>query len=134
MKRFWAAAAWLSMCTALPALACPLLESSSQRVLQKGAVQVVWKPDPTAIPVGKHFALDVQICPAEAVLTRVDATMPEHQHGMNYRPSFKRLGNATDGRWRAEGLLFHMPGRWDLRFDVQLAEGIEKITDTVILP
>ena len=134
MKLIWAAAAWVLMCTAPVALACPLIESSSQPVLQMGAVQVVWTPEPTLIPVGKHFVLNVQVCPANAVLTRIDATMPEHQHGMNYRPSFKRVGNATDGRWRAEGLMFHMPGRWDLRFDVQLAGRSEKITDTVMLP
>jgi hypothetical protein len=47
---------------------------------------------------------------------RVDATMPEHGHGMNYRASLAPLGN---GHWRAEGLLFHMPGRWALLLDVQ---------------
>ena len=68
--------------------------------------------------VGKFFALEVAACaksgPAPAQL-QVDARMPEHRHGMNYRPSVKRL---APGRWRAEGLLFHMTGKWEFVFVV----------------
>jgi hypothetical protein len=60
----------------------------------------------------------------------VDATMPEHRHGMNYRAGIKSLG---EGRWRAEGLLLHMPGRWELRFDVQAAGGTASLRDTIQL-
>ena len=120
----------LSICGAWPAAACPLPTSA----LQQGAVQAIWKVGDAPIVVGKHFAIDVQVCPADAVLMRVDANMPEHQHGMNYRPSLKRVGDAKDGRWRAEGLMFHMPGRWELRFDVKAAGRTEKLTDTVTLP
>ena len=41
--------------------------------------------------------------------------MPEHRHGMNYKPEVKRL---APGRWRAEGLMFHMPGKWEFVFTV----------------
>ena len=41
---------------------------------------------------------------------------PAHRHGMNYRPSISALGG---GRFRAEGLLFHMPGRWELVFELR---------------
>ena len=130
MRLLWAAAPWLVVGTALPTIACPVIEPP----LQQGALEVTWQPDPAPITVGKHFALDMQICPAHAVLTRADANMPEHQHGMNYRPSFKRVGDAKDGRWRTEGWLLHMPGRWDLRLDVQLGGRVEKIIETVMLP
>jgi hypothetical protein len=115
---------------AAPATACPLPSSA----LQQGGVQAMWKVEGAPITVGKLFAVEVQVCPAYAVLTRVDATMPEHQHGMNYRPSIQRVGDAKDGRWRAEGLMFHMPGRWELRLDVQANGRTEKLTDTVVLP
>ena len=94
-------------------------------------MQAAWKVEGAPIAVGRHFAIDVRLCPASAVLTRVDASMPEHRHGMNYRPSVKPLG---DGRWRAEGLMFHMPGRWELQFDVQAADGSERLLDTIELP
>ena len=42
--------------------------------------------------------------------------MPEHRHGMNYAPSVTRLGPQ---RWRAEGLMFHMPGKWEFIFELR---------------
>ncbi len=117
----------LLLCLALPAAACPLAEPS----LKQGAVQAAWKIDGAPIVVGRHFAIEVRVCPAEAVLMRVDAMMPEHRHGMNYRPSVKRIG---DGHWRAEGLMFHMPGSWDLQLDVQASGGTERLLDTIRLP
>jgi hypothetical protein len=62
---------------------------------------------------GRHFALDVVVCAragaALPVALRVDADMPAHRHGMNYRPTVRALG---DGRYRADGLMLHMAGRW----------------------
>jgi hypothetical protein len=117
----------LSTGAAAASAACPLAAPA----LQQGAVQAAWAVASPPIAVGKHFALDIQVCPLDAVLSRVDATMPEHRHGMNYRPSLKRLG---PGQWRAEGLLFHMPGRWQLRLDVQTAGGTESLLAPITLP
>jgi hypothetical protein len=72
-----------------------------------------------AIEVGRHFAVEAVICaqpPAAVTTVRVDAQMPEHRHGMNYRP---RVSARGDGLYVAEGLLFHMRGRWHLLFDVE---------------
>ena len=109
-----------------PALACPLPGTP----LQSGAVQLSWQAAP-AVAVGQHFSLHLQLCPADAVLARVDATMPEHRHGMNYRPTLTALGA---GRWRADGLMFHMAGRWELRFDVQSAGQSVTLRDPVSVP
>jgi hypothetical protein len=117
----------LLLCAALPAAACPL----SAPQMQQPGVQAQWAVDGEPIVVGRHFALEVQVCPPGAVLERVDATMPEHRHGMNYRPSVKPLGA---GRWRVEGLMFHMPGRWDLQMDVRLTDGTRRLRDTLTLP
>ena len=88
--------------------------------LSAGPVHLAWRTEPAALAVGQPFVLIVSLCPADARLTRVDATMPEHRHGMNYRPTIQALG---PGRWRAEGLLWHMSGRWELRLDVTAADG-----------
>ncbi len=72
---------------------------------------------PPKILVGEHFALELAACPkAGAALpgrVKLDAHMPEHKHGMNYRPDVKPLGA---GRYRSDGWLFHMPGRWEFVF------------------
>ena len=52
-------------------------------------------------------AIDLQV--------QVDARMPAHFHGMNRTP---KLTRQADGSFTAEGLLFHMPGHWELTFDI----------------
>jgi hypothetical protein len=111
-----------------PATACPLPDTP----LQAGAVQADWRvAGGAAIAVGQHFAVEVQLCPAGATLARVNATMPEHRHGMNYRPSLQPLGG---GRWRADGLMFHMAGRWELRLDVVQGGRTETLRTAITLP
>jgi cytochrome c peroxidase len=70
------------------------------------------------LAVSRHFTMDVGACAKSGTLPdtlKVEAQMPEHRHGMNYRPEVKRI---TDGRWRVEGMMFHMPGRWQLAFEL----------------
>lgn len=45
----------------------------------------------------------------------VDAAMPDHRHGLNSTPTVS--GNAGEG-FAVEGLLLHMPGYWEIYFDV----------------
>ncbi len=90
---------------------------------------IAYRTDPARIAVGKPFALDLAVCPKDAAATidelRVDAHMPEHRHGMNYKASVKPQG--APGRYRAEGLMFHMPGKWEFLFDVRDAKGVERL-------
>ncbi len=44
----------------------------------------------------------------------VDAQMPEHGHGMNVAPTI--LLDEQGGR--ADGMLFHMTGRWEVDVDI----------------
>ena len=100
--------------------------------LESGGVVVLYRTLPPAIVLGRHFAVEALVCGdgVAPVLTRVDAQMPEHRHGMNYRPSLAAKG---DGRYLAEGLLFHMPGRWELSFDVESAGRRTRLATDVIL-
>ncbi len=111
-----AALAWLVLPTWA---ACPP-QPEAGAVLSAGAVTVAWRAEPERIAVGQPFELQVQLCPTTLRLQRVDAQMPEHRHGMNYRPSVTPLG---DGQWRVQGMLWHMAGRWELRLNVVDAAG-----------
>jgi hypothetical protein len=95
--------------------------------------QIAWSASP-AVAVGKHFALDVVACPRAGgtgpdALT-VDARMPEHGHGMGYQPQARRTAR---GRWRVEGLMLHMRGRWELSFALGAGPQAERITDVLQL-
>ncbi len=81
------------------------------------------------IRVSEFFTLEITVCAAPgqpaARTLRVDATMPEHQHGMNYRASVRPRG---PGRFVAEGMLLHMPGRWQLTFEINVGAQREVLT------
>jgi len=109
------------------ARACPLAQPS----LQQGGVQARWQLEGPPLAVGRHVVLRVQLCPADATLARVDATMPAHRHGMNYRPSIQALGG---GQWRVQGVMLHMAGLWDLQLDVQADGRQVSLHDTISLP
>jgi hypothetical protein len=110
----------LGLLAAGPALACGEALGAGAQRLDSAQFQLAYKPTPAPIPVGRHFAIDFVLCPRDGAAppaeVRVDATMPEHKHGMNYRPSVKAL---APGQYRAEGLMFHMPGRWELVFELR---------------
>jgi len=112
---------------------CPLVPEDGTVIGDAGvpAVQVAWRAEAGTIAVGQPFVMRLSVCPVDAQLQRVDATMPEHRHGMNYRPSLQSLG---DGRWRVEGLLWHMAGRWELQFDVRAAGKLHILRQSVALP
>ena len=109
--------------------ACPLPPTAGAR-LDASAVQLAWRSEPRVIPAQQPFAIVVSVCPAEARLLRVDATMPEHGHGMNYRASITPQGA---GLWRAEGLLWHMSGRWELGFEVDVGGRTQWLRQSVNL-
>ncbi|MGL6110134.1 MAG: FixH family protein [Rubrivivax sp.] len=114
--------AWGCAALAAPgaAFACGENLGRPTRQIEHAQVQLVYKTVPDPVKVGRHFGIDFALCPRnQAALpaeVRVDAHMPEHQHGMNYKPSVAALGN---GLYRAEGLMFHMPGRWELAFELR---------------
>ena len=102
-----------------------LADTGRQQMVAQGYT-VAFVPSRWPIAVGQLFSLTMQVC-AEPGRTlpvglRVDADMPAHRHGMNYRPTVKELG---PGSYAVEGLMFHMPGRW--RFRIELGGGAQVV-------
>jgi hypothetical protein len=97
--------------------------------LESGDTVVLYRTVPPAIPIGQHFSVEAVVCAGPAAAAApglaVDAFMPEHRHGMNYRP---RVVRRPDGVHVADGLLFHMPGRWQIRFDVRRGDRTERLS------
>jgi hypothetical protein len=96
--------------------------------LESRRLAISYRTIPPKIVVGEHFTLELAACPKQGAglpdRVRLDAWMPEHKHGMNYGPSVK---TREPGRYRSEGWLFHMPGRWEFVFDLdgeRLTQGV----------
>ncbi len=101
---------------------------------------VAWRTLPDKIVIGQHFVVELSVCAKDGAAAphsvRVDAHMPEHRHGMNYKTAVTSSGA---GKYRAEGLMFHMPGRWEYIFEVRagadggVANVTERMTTSVVL-
>ena len=101
---------------------------------------LIYRTLPEKIAIGQHFTVELTLCAKDGTAApaaenvRVDAHMPEHRHGMNYKTTVTGSGA---GRYRAEGLMFHMPGRWEYIFEVRASGSMgasERITTSVVVP
>lgn len=57
------------------------------------------------------MAVEVEGEGAEALTLTWDARMPAHGHGMNTQATTTRN---EDGTFGVTGMLFHMPGHWEM--------------------
>lgn len=96
---------------------------------------VEFELDPAEVPLNERFAADVRVLVGPAgtelasdVTLGVDARMPHHRHGMRVEPTVTRV---AEGTWRVEGFLFHMPGRWELYFDVARGAVTERAQEVI---
>jgi hypothetical protein len=84
-----------------------------------GGGRIEWKTQ-GAVPRGEPFAMQVTAFGPDGNALQdhtlgVDCTMPHHGHGMNVRPT---VTLASPGCWTVDPMLLHMPGRWELCFDL----------------
>jgi len=104
------------------------------KLVESGRYSVGFRTHPEKIAVGKHFSVELMVCPKGgaklAEHLRVDAHMPDHKHGMNYKAE---VSPVSEGRYRANGLMFHMPGRWEFIFDVRAGGKTDRLTQSVVL-
>ncbi|WP_058278370.1 hypothetical protein [Ruegeria atlantica] len=83
------------------------------------------------IRLAQPFSILLTVCDDVAVSeVRVDAIMPAHQHGLNYAPKITALGDRV---FRADNMLFHMPGLWELRVDTNFGGRSISYTSDVVL-
>lgn len=111
---------WLAIILLLPGTgwACGEVDAIGLAPRDGGDPAIFARLDPP--PVARPFDMILTFCEPPAGPVLVDAVMPAHQHGMNYTPEVTRL---PDGRFQATGLVFHMPGLWQVQVTVQDAEG-----------
>lgn len=102
------------------------VESLSTRETFRARLHPVGGP----IPLNEPFAVEVELLgpdgetPLEGFdAVTLDARMPEHGHGMTRDVE---LHQVAPGRYRAEGLLFHMIGHWAIHVDVASGARIER--------
>jgi len=112
----------------------PDLPGAAAKKIESARYALAYRTLPAKIDVGKHFAVEIAVCGEKGAGLpeglKVDAHMPEHRHGMNYNPSVRAQ---PGGRYRAEGLMFHMAGRWEFVFELRSAGKTDRLTQSVVL-
>ncbi|NKB19459.1 MAG: hypothetical protein GKS01_02840 [Alphaproteobacteria bacterium] len=102
--------------------------------IEQGSYRLIFQTQPKKITVGKFFSLRVDVCSKDGSPLpdglKIDATMPMHGHGMNYRPSVQQL---APGKFKAKGLMMHMAGSWLLRFDIRQGDKATRMQTKLIL-
>jgi hypothetical protein len=113
--------------------ACPAVQEGFRRLAMPQA-EIAYRWEPARLKVGQFFSAVVVVCrtaerrPVRAVA--VEATMPAHGHGMNYRPAATRTGPQS---FRVTGLMLHMPGKWRMTFDLVQGDKRTRLTEEVSL-
>jgi hypothetical protein len=114
------------------AAACAVPEGFARLATPEAEIAYRWEPG--VIKVGQFFAAEVIACraPGAGMVREIvlDAQMPAHGHGMNYRPTVAPTG---PGRFRVTGLMLHMAGTWRLTFDLVHGDTRTRLTQEVTL-
>jgi hypothetical protein len=87
-------------------------------VIMKAAIRIL----PGTVLLGQPFDMAFLTCSENSTSIKqvnVEATMPQHNHGMNYVPEITTIGQ---NRYKASGMLFHMPGKWRISLEARGAD------------
>ena len=107
---------------------------SQTQTSQDGLFEVTYTTTPNPLPLNDYFDMAVTLTEAEVstdeLVLGVDAKMPEHNHGMNVLPEFEMGGR---GKLAVKGMLFHMPGHWEITVQVTRGETSDSVIFNVYL-
>jgi hypothetical protein len=105
-------------------VACDL--AGSETVELEAGVTLHYRIVPSQLRVAQHFSMRFLVCrgkmPQVPDNFKVDALMPTHVHGMNYKAIIEIQ---PDGQVEATGMMFHMPGPWQVRVDLS-SDGLDR--------
>lgn len=107
------------------------LDLSRTRMTEKGIYSVSIAPEvePFKREVLHSWIVTVlnkNQSPAEGATITVDGGMPRHGHGLPTSPQV--TADLGGGRYRVEGVKFHMFGWWEFKFAITAAAGQDSVT------
>lgn len=94
------------------AFACEETGTAMQSEASDAPVAIISIEPP---PLSQPFSFVITVCTDKPVTdVTIDATMPAHQHGMNYEP---RTTQSDDNTLQVDDMVFHMPGFWEIELN-----------------
>ena len=129
MAKTIAAALLATLYTSVAVADCDFGNLPNDQRTSSASFDVGYRLEPPKIAVAEPFSMVIEICNKDGSSFTgapvVNAHMPLHGHGMNYRP---RITKTDEGTFRAEGFLFHMPGKWQFKIDIEGNGKAERVT------
>lgn len=126
------AAVWALMPSPPPAD----LDLSRSKASAKGLYQVAIEPEAGTVKMGELHSWVITVkskdgAPVEDAKIAVDGGMPQHHHGLPTAPAV--TANLGAGRYRVEGVKFHMSGWWELKFAIASSAGEDQAVFNIVL-
>lgn len=102
----------------------------------KKIYRVSYASSPSPVPLLAVHSWTVTVVdahehPVDDARLTVLGGMPAHAHGFPTTPAVTSLGG---GRYRVDGLKFHMPGAWVVAFRIKAKAGIDAVSFALDLP
>lgn len=112
--------------TGAPATHEPVLSS-------KGLYRVLWESDPALPPLNQLHTWTLHVegvggAPLSGAALTLEGGMPGHAHGLPTQPVV--TAEPGGGNYLIKGMLFHMPGAWEITVTVEGPAGV----DVAVLP
>lgn len=112
------------------------LDLSRDKASEAGLYRVAIEPEAEPVPQNDIHSWLVSVrtddgAPVPDAAISVDGGMPAHEHGLPTEP--RSAGHIGDGRYRIEGVRFHMAGHWVLRLTIDSPAGTDDVTFNLML-
>jgi len=113
-----------------PGPQAPALDLSRSKASDKRLYSVAIEPEGGQVRQNELQTWTVTLttaagAPVEGATIMVDGGMPDHNHGLPTSPVVTETGA---GKYRIEGVKFHMSGWWQLKFAIAGAAGSDTTT------
>lgn len=112
------------------------LDLSRSKASAKGLYQVAVEPEAGTFKMGElhNWLITVKSkdgAPVEDARIAVDGGMPQHHHGLPTAPAV--TASLGGGKYRVEGVKFHMSGWWELKFAIASPAGEDQAVFNIVI-
>ena len=112
------------------------LDQRLSRSSEHALYTVTIRPLVQALPINQLHAWDVAVTSAAGVPVTdariaVDGGMPQHHHGFPTAPRITE--NLGEGHYRLDGVKFSMSGWWEIKLQVNAAQGSDRVVFNTVV-
>jgi hypothetical protein len=109
---------------------------ATARWSEKHLFHVRYESTPSPVPLLAVHSWTITVVaadghPVRGAVVTVLGGMPAHAHGLPTTPVVTEL---EDGRYRVDGLKFHMPGAWIVAFRIKAGAEVDAVSFALDLP